>query len=185
MKIIGITGTLGAGKGTIVEYLVREKHFLHYSVRDFLKRILLAEGKVPNRDNYVVLANSLREQHGPSYIVDCLYEEAKQVGGNAIIESIRTPGEVNALRGKGSFILFAVDADPKIRYQRIVARNSETDQISFEEFLANEAREMQAIDPHHQNLAACIALADFRFQNNNTIEELYSQVENILVILGV
>lgn len=180
MKIIGITGTLGAGKGTIVEYLVKEKHFAHYSVRDFLKKILLTQGKEPNRDNYVILANNLREQHSPSYIVDCLYEEAQRSGHNAIIESIRTPGEVHSLRNKGSFILFAVDADPMIRYQRIVARNSETDSISFEEFLANEAREMRASDPNHQNLSACIAMADYRFQNNGTIEELYTQVEKVL-----
>ena len=32
--IIGITGTLGAGKGTVVEYL-KKKSFKHYSVRSF------------------------------------------------------------------------------------------------------------------------------------------------------
>lgn len=41
MHIIGITGTLGAGKGTIVEYLKDKKGFAHFSVREFLKEILL------------------------------------------------------------------------------------------------------------------------------------------------
>jgi len=36
MLIIGITGTLGAGKGTIVEYLVKNKNFKHYSVSGYL-----------------------------------------------------------------------------------------------------------------------------------------------------
>lgn len=185
MKIIGITGTLGAGKGTIVEYLVNQKHFAHFSVRDFLKKILQEQGKQPNRDQYVILANSLRQQHGPSYIVDCLYDEARQLGKNAVIESIRTPGEIASLRKKGEFILFAVDASPVLRYERILSRNSETDRISYEEFLANEAREMKATDPNHQNLAACIALADYRFQNDGTIEELYEKVEKVLKDLGI
>lgn len=185
MKIIGITGTLGAGKGTIVEYLVSQKHFAHFSVRDFLKKILLAQGIQPNRDQYVMLANRLRQQHGPSYIIDCLYDEARQLGQNAVIESIRTPGEVASLRKKGEFILFAVDASPVLRYERILSRNSETDRISYEEFLANEAREMLATDPSHQNLSACIALADYRFQNDGTIEELYEEVEKVLKELGI
>ena len=35
MIVIGITGTLGAGKGTIVNYLIEEEGFDHYSVRGF------------------------------------------------------------------------------------------------------------------------------------------------------
>ncbi len=38
MLIIGITGTLGAGKGTIVEYLEKEMGFDHLSVRDFITK---------------------------------------------------------------------------------------------------------------------------------------------------
>lgn len=40
MLIIGITGTNGAGKGTVVEYLVKEKGFSHYSVSGYLTQIL-------------------------------------------------------------------------------------------------------------------------------------------------
>lgn len=36
MQIIGITGTLGAGKGTVVDYLVKNKGFNHFSVGDYL-----------------------------------------------------------------------------------------------------------------------------------------------------
>lgn len=36
MLIIGITGTIGAGKGTVSDYLVNKKGFKHFSVREFL-----------------------------------------------------------------------------------------------------------------------------------------------------
>lgn len=44
----------------------------------------------------------------------------------------------------------------------------------------NEEREMSSTDPNKQNLGACIKAADFVFQNNGTVEELYQQVENTL-----
>ena len=82
-----------------------------------------------------------------------------------------------ALRQKPNFWLFAVDANPELRYNRIIKRNSETDQISFDTFLENEAREMNSDDPNKQNLAACQQLADYNFDNNNSFNELYSQIE--------
>ena len=178
MKIIGITGTIGAGKGTIVEYLVENYGFTHYSVRNFLIQKAQKLNLPLNRDTYVAIANALRENHSPSYIIDELYKEAEKNGNDAIIESIRTPGEVESLRTKENFALWAVDADPKIRYERITARKSETDQISFETFLLNEQREMTAEDPTKQNLAACIRQADILLINNGDFDKLYQQIES-------
>ena len=177
MKIIGITGTIGAGKGTIVDYLVKNYGFRHYSVRNYLIQEAQKQNLPLNRDTYVQLANTLREIHSPSFIIDELYKEAAKNGENAIIESIRTPGEIASLRTKDNFSLWAVDADPKIRYERIVARQSETDHISFDTFLQNEQREMNATDPTKQNLAASIRQADVLFENNDHFEKLYRQIE--------
>ncbi len=180
MTIIGITGTLGAGKGTLVKHLVTCKGFIHYSVRDFLIGELTKRNMPVNRDTMVLLANELRKKNSPSYIIDRLFEQARQAGKDAVIESIRTPGEVESLRKKGDFYLLAVDASPEIRYQRIIQRNSETDHVTFEEFLENEQREMTSTDPNKQNLSKCIALADYLLHNNGTIDELYKQLEDVL-----
>lgn len=180
MIILGITGTLGAGKGTIVDYLIRERGFVHFSVRGFISREIEKRGMPVNRDSMVIVANELRAAHSPSYIVDCLFEEARLTGKNCVIESIRTPGEVLSLKAKGSFYLFAVDADPYTRYTRITARNSETDRIDYETFRANEAREMTSEDPNHQNLYRCIKMADFVFSNDQTIADLEAQVAAVL-----
>jgi dephospho-CoA kinase len=183
MIIIGITGTLGAGKGTIVEYLVEKKGFGHFSVRSYLLEKIRALGLPENRDSMYNLANELRSIHGPSYVTDQLYEEAARSGRNCIIESIRTPGEIESLRRKGNFYLFAVNADPMIRYERIRIRQSETDQLPFSSFLENEEREMDTTDPNRQNLSKCIASADFLFENNGSKEELILQVEKVLEII--
>jgi dephospho-CoA kinase len=180
MIIIGITGTLGAGKGTIVDYLIEKRQFLHYSVRSYLIEEAERRGLPINRDTFVVVANDLRATHCPSFITDELFKRAQQNGQNAIIESIRTPGEIDSLRQKGNFVLLAVDADPKVRYERIVGRNSETDHVSFETFIENEQREMTSTDPNKQNLSKCIQMADYTLQNNGDFEALYQQIDDIL-----
>ena len=179
MTIVGITGTLGAGKGTVVDYLVT-KGFAHYSARDFITREILRRGMPVDRDSMVLVANDLRTAHSPSYIAEALYDEAVAAGQNAVIESLRTEGEITALRAKGNFLLVAVGADPKLRYKRITLRGGSTDRITFEKFLEDEAREMHSTDPNKQNLARCIELADYQLTNNGTKEELYAQVDQIL-----
>lgn len=181
MLIIGITGTIGAGKGTVVDYLVEHYGFEHYSVRKYLTDILNRQGIEPNRDNFTTLANQLRTKNqSPSYIIEQLYSLANQKGQNAIIESIRTAGEVEKLKGLGNFFLLAIDADREIRYERIYERKSETDNIGFEKFVFDEEREMQSTNPNNQNISACIQLADYKLTNNLDEKHLYLQVDEII-----
>jgi dephospho-CoA kinase len=185
MIIIGITGTLGSGKGTIVKYLVREKGFTHYSVREYLLEEIRKRNLPENRDSMVMVANELRQNNSPSYITDQLFKQALKQNSDVIIESIRTPGEAESLRSKGEFYLFAVDADPKIRFNRIKLRNSETDQIDFDTFIANEKREMTATDPNKQNLNKCREMADFVFMNDGNREDLNQAVDNVLTQINI
>lgn len=180
MNIIGITGTLGAGKGTIVEYLIHKFNFHHYSVRGYLIEEANRRGLPINRDTFVVVANDLRAHHSPSYITDELFKQAESKGFDAIIESVRTPGEVESLRKNPHFVLLAVDADPKIRYKRIVSRNSETDHVSFDTFMENERREMSSTDPNCQNVGKCMQMADFVLQNNGDFDRLHDQIDEVM-----
>ncbi len=181
--IIGLTGTNGAGKGTVVEFL-KKKGFVHYSARDLISEEIVRRGMSVTRESLISVGNQLRYLNTSSYIAEQLFEKALKQGGNAVIESLRTVGEIMALRRKGNFFLIAVDADAQLRYERVKQRNGPTDQVSFEQFMLDEQNEMFSADPTKQNLRNCIQLADVTILNNGNMEDLENDINLLLEHIG-
>jgi dephospho-CoA kinase len=179
--IIGVTGTNGAGKGTVVDHLV-EKGFAHYSVREFLIEEIERRGMKVDRSAMRDVANDLRKTRDPAYVVETLYRRAEAAGGNAVIESIRAVKEAEFLREKGAY-LFAVDADRHKRYERTVLRGSHTDNIDFDTWVHEEEREWHNEAAHDMNVPAVMKMADRIFHNDGGLEELHEQIDGALATL--
>ncbi len=177
--LIGITGTDGSGKGTVVDYLVAEKGFTHYSARAIWVEEINRRGIESTRANMRIVANELRAEHGDDFLITYylkkIEEEKPQ---NAVIESIRAFACVETLKENGG-ILIAVDADQKLRYGRVQERRSESDRVSFEEFVAHEAIELNDPDPHGMQKQRVIDMADYTILNNGTFEEFHTQIEAV------
>lgn len=178
--IIGITGTDGAGKGVVVDYLVKEKGYTHYSARALITEEIEKRGLPIDREHTRLVGNDMRREFGNDVIVRISFEKAKQEGiEKAIIESIRALAEVQYLKEQGG-VLLAVDADQHLRYERIVGRGSETDNISFEEFQKQEAIEMNDPDPNGMQKQKVMAMANHTVLNEGTLEELHAQIDEVL-----
>jgi dephospho-CoA kinase len=184
MKIIGITGTLSAGKGAIVDYLVYKRGFKHFSVSGYITKKLKEREIEVNRDTMLALGNELRTNHSGDYIVYELLHEAKEYGQDCIIESIRTTDELLLLKMHGIETL-SVDADQRLRYDRSQERASEKDKVTFERFQLQEKIESEGIAGDKPNLIECRNLIshEFRLTNNGTLKELYLQVEDALILI--
>ena len=177
--IFGVTGTNGAGKGTVVEYLAHEKSFLHLSVRGFLFEEIQRRGLPEDRNSLREVANDLRQKHGPAFVVESLFKQAQEQNKNVVLESVRTVGEAEFLRNSGAYLI-AVDAGKELRYERAVLRGSMTDKVSFEEFTIQEDREMVSTEPWDMNVFKVMEMSDFVLTNDGSREELYAQIEDML-----
>lgn len=183
MMLIWITGTIGAGKWVVVEYLQRH-WFTHYSARTYFTKVLEEQGIEVTRANMILLANGLRQEHGGAYIISQLIEHAQQMWGHAVVESIRAVKEVENLKECG-WILLWVTANQQLRYDRIVHRGTSLDHVTFEQFVFDEHVEGSSKDPNDSNIFACLPLCDKVFLNEWSLEELYGQLDEYMASLNL
>jgi dephospho-CoA kinase len=177
--IIGITGTLGAGKGTVVEYL-KSRGFTHYSSSGILKEMLVQRGLPASRKNLSELADELmREYEGG--ILHFSHERAQREGQtDYVLESIHRMSEADYIRKIGGKVL-GVDADMKARYERAVKRKEgEKDNVTFEQFVSDTKREEEGETGTGPNIRAVLETADAIVMNDGSLDDLNAQIEETI-----
>ena len=177
--ILGITGTLGSGKGVMAQYLVQHHNFAYYSVRNFIAGEVLKRGLMVNRETITATALDLQKTNGSDYLLKQLFERALHEKHDVIIESVRTKGEVDFLRAHGGQ-LWAVDATIGQRYAR-AQHMPDVPPMTLEEFTAKDRQDISSVD-RVVDLNALRAMADVMIINNGTKEELYQQIEKALTL---
>lgn len=185
MFVVGLVGTFRAGKGAVVDFLLSQQGFTHYSVSEFLTQEIRRRGLPLNRDTMRSVANSLRREFGPACLVDTLYGQACIAGDSRIIiESLRSPAEVlrvKNLKSPHQGYVIGVDADQRVRWLRTVESDSVKDGITFEEFAEQERLEMEGVHPFEQNIAEALKLAHIIVRNEGSLGELHVQITKNIV----
>jgi dephospho-CoA kinase len=180
--IIGVTGTLGSGKGTVVDYLVGQKGYKHLSVTAFMKSVALSRGVSPDRMTYHNIANEYREL-GPTKLVEATLDSAAGMADNFVVEALHTVPEVQFVQSRGGIVI-GVDADLRTRYGRVTKRGSDKDKTTFEAFKKHEELEMNPKESSSNNLAGAIKASDYKVTNSRTLEGLHAQIDAVLAQLA-
>jgi len=181
--IIGIAGTIAAGKGTVVEYL-KSKGFVHYSASGVLKEILAERGLPQTRTYMSPLANELSAQHAGG-VLHLIHERAQKDNvKDYILEAIHRVSEADYVRSIGG-VIWGVDADLDKRFERTKKRGEgEKDNVTYEQFVEHVRREDEGQGNTGPNIRAVLGDANAVLQNNGTQEELFAQVEQALAKAG-
>lgn len=180
--IIGLTGRNGSGKGEVANFLTASGYEYH-SLSDILRDELTGRKQQVTRENLIQIGNELRATHGAGVLAERTLQKLSPET-HAVVDSIRNPFEVEALRRRSDFRLLSIEAEPKTRFARITARKREGDPQTYESFLEVEAREAATPDPATQQLNRTAAMADAVVCNNGTIEELHDQVRQVVQALA-
>jgi len=178
MVFLGIGGKNCAGKDTVAEYLIK-KGFKYYSLSDEIREILNKE-KIPiTRENLIFYANEYRKKYGPDFFAKKVIQKIDKKN-NAVIVSIRNLAELQELKKLPFFYFIIIQADPKIRFERMLKRSRESDPKTLEEFLKFELAEENQ-NENAQQLSKIVKLGDFYIENNSTKDELYKKIDDVLL----
>lgn len=179
--ILGFVGPIASGKGTICEYL-REKRgaeIFRFStmLRDVLDRFYIKQ----SRENMQAVSSVLRQTFGDDLMAKTMANDVHASPAKIVaVDGVRRQPDIKYLQEIPGFYLIAVNADLKIRFERITRRGENTDDAkkTFEEFAADHEKEAEL------QIKAVSQAANFQINNDGTVEELYGQIEEILKKAG-
>ncbi|MFC1645265.1 AAA family ATPase [Patescibacteria group bacterium] len=178
--ILGITGEIAGGKGTVTSYLEKKNGADAFkfssALRDVAKRMHLEI----NRENLQKISTIFRDNFDDNILSRVIYEDVKNSNSELIvIDGVRRMADIEYLKQLPGFRLIYVDTEINSRYERITQRGENADDNSktFEEFEDDHKREAEL------QIKGLKEDADFVVNNNGTFDDLYNQVEDILTQL--
>lgn len=174
---MGIVGLQGCGKGTLADILAKDYHagYFRFSaiIGDALKTLAIEK----SRENFNKFSITMRKAFGEdvfSYAVESAALAAPQ--DLVVIDGIRRPEDIAGLEPLPNFHLVAIEADAKLRYDRMRNRGEKSTEASmtWEQFLANEADETEKTIPF------AMQRAKYRIANNGTREDFEREARALI-----
>ena len=175
--IIGLVGKMASGKGTACQYFKEEygANIFRFStiLRDILDRLYLPQ----SRPNMQSLSLILRQNFGDDLLAAVIAKDVSgDIGKIVGVDGVRRDPDIKYLKVLPGFSLINIDADQKVRWQRMVARGENSDDTSktFEQFQSDEGQEAE------KQINEVAKQAKFTINNNGGLEELHRQIDEII-----
>ena len=178
--ILGLVGEIASGKDVTKKYLEDNYgascHRFSTILRDLLGRLYMPI----TRENMQNISTILRHQFGEELLAKIITEDVKNDPHEiVVVDGIRREADMIYLKTLSSFHLVSIEVNPKIRYERLVKRHENADDATktYEQFLADGQKETELEIPK------VMALSSYKLNNNQTLKDLYNQIEKIIIDL--
>lgn len=172
--IIAAVGKNASGKDYFLEFISKEFGVPMLSVGDVVRELAEKEGLEKTRDNLHHISKKYMSKYGQDFFPKKLIEKIKEMGApNVLVSGIRPPSDVENFKeafGDDFFLVAIVVESDRKRWERTVARGSERDHVTFEEFLE--------LDKHEEELfqtSVTISMANHTFVRGDFSDEVYHE----------
>ena len=175
-KVVVVTvGMPGSGKGAFQRIFQKMGYpvvIMGDEVREEAKRRNIP----PTPENLGSIMLQLRETEGPAAIAKRCIPKLKKITEKIVgVDGIRSLHEVNEFKKHfPKFVLIAIHASPKKRYQRLFRRRRSDDPQDWETFMERDLRELGV------GMGDVIASADYMIMNEGTFTQLNTRIKKVL-----
>ncbi|MFP4005331.1 MAG: AAA family ATPase [Candidatus Hadarchaeia archaeon] len=174
--IIGLVGPPASGKSEVAS-LLEIKGAERVRMGDIVWKEVEERGMELNEENVGKVANRMRQENGMDAVAKKIIPivEERMECNPVVVDGIRGIAEVKRFRNffGEKFVLVAVVASVKTRYDRVERRGRKDDIDDFESFKKKEEREFG------WGLEKAIEASDFEVRNEGSREELRREVEEV------
>lgn len=175
--IIGLTGQIACGKGVVKKFLIEKYNANDYRFSTILRDVLIRLNIEQSREHIQKISTLLRQTFGEDLLAKVMANDVKNDNHNFIvIDGIRRMADIKYLKEIPGFFLVSIEADQKIRHQRVIERNENPgdDKKTFEDFLNDEKSETE------QQIPETMSKANFIINNDGTWDELWEQIHQLV-----
>ncbi|MFH1455068.1 MAG: AAA family ATPase [bacterium] len=175
--IIGLVGQIACGKEAIKKYIAQKYNTqdcrFSTPLRDIVRRLDILE----SRENLQKISTILRASFGEDLLAKVITIDATKLDSEiVVIDGIRRMADIKYLKDLSNFYFIKIEGDPKIRYERMKARNENAGDKdkTFEQFVADQENEADGEIPK------VMEFSKISIDNNGTLEELYEKIDKII-----
>ncbi len=175
--IIGLVGEMASGKDVTKKYLETKYAAKHCKFSTPLRDILIRLRLDISRDNMIDLSTILRERYGQDLLAKVIASDASRLDSDiVVVDGVRRLEDIEHLSTLPHFKLVKVEADSKIRYERMKIRNENVGDAekTFGEFMEDHERETESTIPE------VMEKAEYSLNNDGDLEELYKQIDELV-----
>ena len=172
--IVAAVGKNASGKDYFLDIISKQFDIPVISIGDCARELADKEGLVHTRENLQYISKKYMSTYGQDFFPKMIIEKIKKMEDKTVLVSgIRPPSDAEVFReafGDEFFLVAIVLEDDKLRYERMVARGSARDNVTYEQFLELDKREEELFQT-----SKTMEMANYTFVRGNYSDEVYHE----------
>ena len=172
--ILAAVGKNASGKDYFLDIISKQFDIPVISFGDCARELADKEGLTHTRENLQYISHKYMSTYGQDFFPKMMVEKIKKMGdADVLVSGIRPPTDAELFRkefGDKFFLVAIVLENDRQRYDRMVARGSARDNITYEQFLEFDKREEELFQT-----SKTMDMADYTFVRGDYSDEVYHE----------